>query len=179
MAPSSSDPINRNEGVGASAPETEGLFTGRFSTAAALERMRMRLLDLSTNNRLLNYRFPKGRALRIIDTSPSALFEQIYVNGKDVPVVPVSDPPKELYEDNEGRLIKPDVREYARYLGLNVDYELPAVATVTSSDAQTLHYPEDLERLLRKIDQTARTAVEESGANMLYRQASISKLGGV
>jgi hypothetical protein len=89
--------------------ERERLFTGKFSTGEALERMRKRLLDLSTNNRLLNYRFPKGRALRIIDRSPSTLFEQIYVSGKDIPIVPVPDPPKELYEDNEGRLIKPDV----------------------------------------------------------------------
>lgn len=164
------DPSDTNSrSTESSGPEGEGLFTGRFSTAAALERMRMRLLDLSTNNRLLNYRFPKGRALRIIDRSPADLFEHIYINGKDVPIVPVPEPPKELYEDHEGKLLKPDVREYARYLGLNVEYETPAAAAAgASTDAQTLHYPEDLERLLRKIDQTARTAVEESGANMLY-----------
>ena len=67
--------------------ETEGLFSGKFSTEAALQRIRKRLLDSSLRNALLNYRFPKRRALRIIDTPISDLFERLYVDGKECPIV--------------------------------------------------------------------------------------------
>lgn len=95
--------------------QDQALFSGRFSTASGLERMRMRLRDLSSNNRLLNYRFPKGRALRVVDTPPNPLFERVYVENKLVSVLPVPDPPHELYEERNGLLRKPDVREYAEY----------------------------------------------------------------
>src|SRR5882672_10517951 len=98
------DSHSQNGSVDTPELEAEGLFTGKFSTEAALERMRMRLLDLSANNRLLNYRFARGRALRVIDTPPAELFERLYINSKDVPILPVPDPPKELYEDHEGVL---------------------------------------------------------------------------
>jgi hypothetical protein len=55
-----SDSRVQNSSVDTPELEAEGLFTGKFSTEAALERMRKRLLDLSTNNRLLNYRFQGG-----------------------------------------------------------------------------------------------------------------------
>jgi Protein of unknown function (DUF4011) len=43
------------------------LFSGKFSVAEALEKVRNRLLDLSMRNRLLNYEHPKARSLQFIN----------------------------------------------------------------------------------------------------------------
>lgn len=43
------------------------IFSGGITVAEAIERLRTRLLDLSSRNRLLNYRHPKGRSVQIAD----------------------------------------------------------------------------------------------------------------
>ena len=42
-----------------------------------LERMRMRLLDLSARNPLLNYTHPRASSLRIVDEVPSLVLEAL------------------------------------------------------------------------------------------------------
>ncbi len=44
------------------------LFSGKLPMAEALERLRTRLLDLSSRNRLLNYRHPKNRCVQVVDS---------------------------------------------------------------------------------------------------------------
>src|SRR5207247_5245088 len=111
----------------------------------------------------------KGKALRIIDTPPDPLFERIYIDGTTVSILPIPDPPPEFYEDNNGAARKPNVRDYAEYLDINPSYEIEtSTRREHPTEIQSLHYPEDLEALLRKLDQSARTALEESGTNMLY-----------
>lgn len=43
----------------------------------ALENLRMRLLDLTARNRLINFRHTKGASLRIIDELPDQLVETL------------------------------------------------------------------------------------------------------
>ena len=45
-----------------------------------LERMRMRLLDLSARNPLLNYTHPRASSLRIVDEVPSLVLEALLAN---------------------------------------------------------------------------------------------------
>ena len=149
--------------------ETEGLFSGKFSTEAALQRIRKRLLDLSLRNALLNYRFPKRRALRIIDTPISDLFERLYVDGKECPIVSVPEPSRSEYELIDGASRKPDVRKFAESIGLNTSFEQSDFTLREKpTDIQSLHYGDELERILRELDQFTRTSIEESGANILY-----------
>ncbi len=70
---------------------------------------------------------------------------------------------------------RPDAATWARRLGFNVDYDLPVEtdsferpARFADRKIQTLHYPDELDARLRKIRAAGRTAIEESGANMLY-----------
>jgi len=66
--------------------------------------------------------------------------------------------------------------EQAKKLGFNIDNELPDVdLTKNSVDKkyvddylQTLHYPTDLEKILKKIELSARSVIQETGTNMLY-----------
>ena len=66
--------------------------------------------------------------------------------------------------------------ERARELGFDISNELPdIVLTDKDVDAkyiddylQTLHYPSELEKILKKIDLDARSLIQETGTNMLY-----------
>ena len=46
-----------------------------------LERMRTRLLDLSANNALLNYKHPKASSVRLVDEIPAQVFERLLGNA--------------------------------------------------------------------------------------------------
>ena len=45
-----------------------------------LERMRMRLLDLSARNPLLNYTHPRASSLRIVDEVPTVVLDALIAN---------------------------------------------------------------------------------------------------
>ncbi|MCY4745655.1 DUF4011 domain-containing protein [Pelomonas sp. UHG3] len=144
------------------------LFNGKLSVAQALERLRTRLLDLTMRNRLLNYRHPKALSVQFTDDPDlSVLFERL-VEGKSVPLAYVPDPPHERYDN--GR--KPDVRVYAREVGIGTSVDIGPSAASTAykrvGGLQVLQYPVELEKLARKISSEARTVVEETGTNMLY-----------
>jgi very-short-patch-repair endonuclease len=74
-----------------------------------------------------------------------------------------------------GELKRPDAALWAKHLGLNTDYDLPVetddfqrLPRHDDKKVQTLHYFDELDARLRKVRAAARTAIEESGANMLY-----------
>lgn len=48
---------------------------------AELARMRTRLLDLTANNRLLNYKHPSASSLRIVDEMPAKVLESLLAGG--------------------------------------------------------------------------------------------------
>lgn len=52
-------------------------------TAAGLEKIRARLLDLTNRNRLLNFRHTRG-SIRVVDADPNALFLRL-MNGEEIP----------------------------------------------------------------------------------------------
>lgn len=152
-----------------------------------LERLRQKLLDLSTTNRMLSYRHPKASCLRVVDELPHQLFEVLH-DGATLTFEPVPEPtqreldaynatrPDQVNRAQSSRVPgRPDAPTWARHLGLDVNYDLP-VETDTferlehhdDRKIQTLHYPDDLDARLRKIRAAGRTAIEESGANMLY-----------
>jgi very-short-patch-repair endonuclease len=66
--------------------------------------------------------------------------------------------------------------EQAKNLGFITSSELPEIDLTsiklddkyTDDYLQTLHYPSDLEKILKKIELNARSIIQETGANMLY-----------
>ncbi len=166
--------------------------------ASVLERVRRRLLDLSGNNALLNYRHPKASSLRIVDEVPALVFKRVVDNGR-LSFAPLSEPdgegrghseaepPEQLIlgastdprararEERRASNARREARRLKRAeeIGVNPDYDLPrAVSSEHSSHhdskLQTLLFPDELEDLLRKIHRTATTALEETGANRLH-----------
>lgn len=144
------------------------IFSGGITVAEAIERLRTRLLDLSARNRLLNYLHPKGRCIQIADEpNINLVFDRLYVDGKGVPLKYVPDPPPDSYEGK-----RPDARLFAARLGISTSHEFTQNSTGVDGrrlhGIQTLFFPADLERQLRKLASEAKSAIEETGTNMLF-----------
>ncbi len=153
------------------------LYAGNVQTG--LERLRKRLLDLTTRNRLLGFRFPTRGSLRVVDELPDQLYETL-VDGASLTIIPVPEPrADELRPLNDESTVtteeKPTAPEWAARLGFATSFDLPE-ATPEEGELdrhqdkyiQTLLYPDRLEAVLRSIRSAARTAIEESGTNMLH-----------
>jgi len=129
------------------------------STETGLDRIRTRLLDLTNRNKLLNYRHTTASSLRVVDVSLDAVFRRLLDNEK-LAFLPVPEPEA---EDEK----TPPAKDHAEVLGWNVSFDLDAANGVVQA-LPVLHYHEQLDTLSRKIASAAKTAIEESGANMLY-----------
>lgn len=145
------------------------IFSGRLSITEALRRLRTRLLDLSSRNRLLSYRHPKRRCVQFVDDPDLDLLFERLLDGKNILIKPVPEPDPFSYEAGK----KPEARQYAQQLRIGAGYEFPEpksgnAAYRRTPTLQTLFYPADLDKFLRKISYEARTVVEETGTNMLY-----------
>lgn len=78
-------------------------------------------------------------------------------------------------------LLTPEER--AKNLGFNVSSELPDIdltqaeieGKYTDNQLQTLHYPNELEKILKNIERNARSIIEETGSNMLYLVLGVLK----
>ena len=134
--------------------------TGNVHTG--LERIRTRLLDLTNRNRLLNFRYSKSSSLRLVGVNIDSLFERIRNNEK-LSICPVSEP-----DLNRGEEL-PLAKDYAEKLKWNTSFDLEENEIDDSfQNPRVLHYHEELDIKSRKIAAAAKTAIEESGTNMLY-----------
>lgn len=149
-----------------------------------LEKLRLRLLDLTARNRLINFRHT-GKSLRIIDELPDQLVETL-LSGTEMLFLPVPEPTHEESIEagfieikkvtrEEARVRKdPTAEEWAKRLGLETSYEAPESPTETidrkhtDTAIQTLLYPYELETRLKGLRQTAELGIQEMGANILY-----------
>lgn len=149
------------------------LFDGSLPISESLKQLRLRLLDLTSRNRLLNFKPSAGKAIQIVNIFPNLVWDRV-TDNQSLTIVPVPEPGRDEYVIVEGRRQKPDVREHAKTLGINPSLELrqaPSRHPATGSEGkklQALYYPEDLSRVCRKVFNHARTAIEETGSNMLY-----------
>lgn len=161
------------------------------SAQGGLEQLRKRLLDLTRRNSLLNFRHSTKASLRVVDELPNELFTRLR-DGNALTFKPILerelDRLKEKHNDVRALALETDgsadnsvvgsshkasAKEVAAQLGIATSFDLPAS---TSDDnprhfdryIQTLHFPDELEAILRRINASARTALEESGTNMLY-----------
>jgi hypothetical protein len=163
------------------------------AAAAAIERLREKLIDLSASNRLINFRHGAGisgsqSVLRFVDKPPDQLFTRLQ-DHKSFIVQPVPAPSdrdlRDFYRETGGipglegederTRARPDAARWAKYLGWDVSHELPVDTDEIETDhhrdtgrIRTLLYPEQLEARLRRLRSNARLAIEESGSNMLF-----------
>jgi transcription elongation GreA/GreB family factor len=147
----------------------DAIFDGLTPIPQALEQLRLRLLDLTGRNRLLNFKHTAGKSLPLVPTHLDDTFRRLVGSqaGK-IAIQPVPDPARDEWVEQDGRMTKPEPREYAIRLGFNVQME-ELQQPVGKLDAPlALYYDEELSKHCRKLDREARLAIEETGANMLY-----------
>ena len=93
------------------------VFGGKLPIKEAIEKLRTKLLDLSSQNRLLKYRHPRGRCIQIAGTpNLNQVFAQL-IDGKPVRLLPVSDPlPFEVRGQEETRCPHPGGETWHLYI---------------------------------------------------------------
>lgn len=138
--------------------------------AIGLDYLRKRLLDLTLRNAMLAYPMPSRASrgtktnLQVIDAEPDTLYDQLW-QEKELAWQALPEPP-----DPQRPLM--DLAAYARTHGIDPSLELSQQLNDAPRHGdrgiQALLLPDELERRLRKIYTEARSAEEETGANMLY-----------
>jgi len=128
-------------------------------TTDSLYTIRQRLLDISKRNQLLNYK-EKARTVHIIDMPLDQLFKKLMQDGKSLIFVP--------------QPIDQTIRENAPTINVSCEdlpkpYQLQDKSKKLKDIAlQTPHNEEVLARRCKKLALEARSAIEETGNNLLY-----------
>ncbi len=145
------------------------VLDGNLSIQEVLRRLQHRLLDLTARNRLLNFKITAGKTLPLVPGHLDAAFRRLTGQTPfSIQIVPVPDPRREEWVVKHERMVKPEAKEHAVHLGLNIQLEEVQQVGDGASIVRVQHYNEDLAKHFRKIDREARLALEETGANMLF-----------
>ena len=131
-----------------------------WDTEIGLDRIRTRLLDLTNRNKLLNFRHSNASSLRVVDVPIDTVFRRLRDNEK-LAFLPVPEPDIDGVEG-------PTAKDYAEELGWNTSFDLddsrrrqrPSPASPALPGTARNRKPQDRS--------AAKTAIEESGTNMLY-----------
>jgi very-short-patch-repair endonuclease len=162
----------------ASEPATAG---GSRHTAATSDRMaqrlvgwKQRLLDLTKRNRALNFKVQKVATVTVVDEQPAEVYRQLCLHGGSMrfkPTLPSKETEGEAAtpqtaldgqgapEDEEDGALEQD---FAPYDPQQLD------ARHTDDLLQCAATPELLDKSLRRLDEQARSTIEEQGVNALY-----------
>lgn len=144
---------------------------GTTSLTAALEQLRLRLLDLTGRNRLINLKHTPGKAIQFVQGTPSQLYAKLVEGGAkaSISILGLPEPLKRDWIEKNGRLQRPEPREWAVKKDIPLSYDITEIeGSEGDSFLRALQYPDDLAKHLRKIEREANLAIEETGANMLF-----------
>lgn len=148
--------------VGSNSPDSKSLRD-------ALAQLRLRLLDLTGRNRLLNYKHPLGKSLQFVEGEPTTIYEKLAEGKAVIGIKGLPEPTRTDWVLNHGRWSRPEPREWATRKGIPTSYDLPEpVGAAGEPDVRAIMYRDDLAKHCRKIERESVLAIEETGANMLY-----------
>ncbi|MDM8557840.1 DUF4011 domain-containing protein [Candidatus Parabeggiatoa sp. HSG14] len=128
----------------------------------SLANVRQRLLDISKRNQLLNYK-EKARTLHIVDTSLDHIFQKLVLDGKNIIFVP-----QPIHHVSQNQVINESGNNTLPSSVTQLPEKPKKFKEVT---LQTVHNEEVLEQRCKKLAREARTAIEETGNNLLYLAA--------
>lgn len=128
-----------------------------ISVAEELLRIRRKLIDLTTHNTLLNFRYPKQRSVRIVDELPNQIYERLVLRQGEFTLWEQTGAHESLYDGTEAYEL-PTVPENAG--------EIPAEHA--DSKLQTILDADALEARMKKIQTEATSSILETGTNILY-----------
>ena len=145
--------------------------TQRVALAEALTQLRFKLLDLSAWNKLINFKHTIGKSLQFVDGQPSSVYQKLVEsNGKTaLPIIGLPEPDRSDWSENNGRLQRPDSKEWIKAKGISTSYDIAIdKEEEQKSYVRALMYADDLAKHCRKIERESHLAIEETGANMLF-----------
>lgn len=147
-----------------------------------LEKARQQLFDLSPRNRLLNFRATRRTTIRIVDELPSEVWRLVVKEGRALGFLAREE--HELFDrpGKAGRILQDvpdDKTEDDADEDTDAFFSQPALEAAPTSDGpipdrytdsflQTAIGSSDLQTNLLRIDQAARSALEERGVNLLF-----------
>ena len=138
---------------------------------SALEQLRLKLLDLTGRNRLINFKHTAGKSLQFVEGHPAAIYQKLVEanNKASISVLGLPEPARRDWVDRNGRLQRPEPRDWAKSAGVSTGYDILGPGEDSDeSNVRALMYPDDLAKHCRKIGREATLAIEETGANMLF-----------
>ena len=153
-------------------PSAGGMQTGDAQSGIA--RIRTRLLDLTSRNKLINFRHPRTSSLRFVDTGLDNVFEAL-LNGAEIEIHSLPEEPN-TYDDSSLFGAEPtdshhdptaSAKNLAIAIGWKTEPGLPETGELPAR-LRTILFRADFERIAKKITTTAHTSLEESGANTLF-----------
>jgi transcription elongation GreA/GreB family factor len=161
---------NEIQGEEVAANPEPSIFGGNLSIKQGLNELRLRLLDLTGRNRLINYKHTPGRSLQFVHSAMGATFRRLVENNNQVTIAPLPEPLREEWVVRNGKAARPDPKEHAANHEISADYELVATGSTggNGNQARTLFYADDLGKHCRKLEREAKLAIAETGSNMLY-----------
>ena len=128
---------------------------------------------MTARNRLLNYAHPSKGCARFVGTTLDHAFAQLSA-GRPLTIDSIPEPSRREAAEYWRAQGKPESDDkvpadrWARHLGVDPDLELVNGAASPRPVVTTLHYRTGQEALLRRLRSAARSAIEESGANLLF-----------
>jgi very-short-patch-repair endonuclease len=150
-------------------PQTFSNPADRQFLRDALAQLRLRLLDLTGRNRLLNYKHPIGKSLQFVEGQPGVLFERLSEGKSTIAIKGLPEPNRGDWIMAHGRWSRPEPKVWAEQKNIPTTSELPEVSESESEPyVRALMYRDDLAKHCRKIERESILAIEETGANMLY-----------
>jgi very-short-patch-repair endonuclease len=137
-----------------------------------LEDIRLKLLDLTNRNRLLNFKYGSG-CIKITDELPAQVFEYLVKQGKDMTFLPLPEDDgtaeehgEEMQLFGETDAVSEDDSDQDRPLLEHPDDEVPEKHR--DEKLQTTLEPDLLETRLRRMRSDARSFIQETGNNHLF-----------
>ena len=143
----------------------------KSALTSALEQLRLKLLDLTGRNRLINFKHTTGKSLQFVEGHPAAIYQKLVEanNKANISVLGLPEPTKTDWIERNGRLQRPEPRDWAKTEGISTGYDISGAGEDSDeSNVRALMYPDDLAKHCRKIEREATLAIEETGANMLF-----------
>ena len=131
----------------------------RNALTLALEQLRLKLLDLTGRNRLINFKHTAGKSLQFVAGHPTAIYERLVEasSKSNINVLGLPEPSRIDWTEQNGRLQRPDPREWANSNQIPTGYEISGIGEDSNeSNVRALMYPDDLAKHCRKIEREAR-----------------------
>jgi hypothetical protein len=130
----------------------------------ALNMLRHKLLDLTSRNRLLNYK-ESSRSIRLIDIAPDDIYRMLVTEGMSLELSPSKE--TEDVKDKQQKLILISASKQSEQ-SEQVKFDTEIQLQKHGARLQTPFTAQPLERRCKRLLQESRTAIEETGSNMLF-----------